>query len=531
LGPIAPSISGEALEGRKGGLSAFSILLLLAAITAGLLWVDPVPASLLRYGYLVPAFWGALRFGRPGGVLVGFLAVLLYAPVALPAVAEQGLNRETAEGLLFLAWLGGVGPLAGALVSDARAKADRYDTLLALQRRLAAGAPLDRLLTGVAEQVRASLRADAVTLVMAGGEVALVRRGKACASTTTIREDSAAAWAWRERRSLFIADLESDPRFGGDGLASGRPRRAFVVPLHGQGEVIGVMVVERVGELPRAERRAIGTLALQLGLGIENARLTERQRRFAEELEGKVAAATRRLRELDRAKSDFVSVVSHELRTPLTSIRGFTELLLNRAVLPERQHQFLGYVLHESERLGRIVEDLLDLSRIEAGREQLRARAPVDLAPLLEVNAELFACQSPLHEVRATVSEGLPPVLADRDAVDRVLKNLLSNAIKYSPRGGLVWLRAAPSPGTGGFVEISVEDQGVGIPPEAIGRIFDKYYRLSHPETARARGLGIGLALVKSLVEAHGGTVEATSAPGQGSCFRVTLPAVTVASA
>ena len=459
---------------------------------------------------------------------MSLLAVLLYALVVLPA-AEVGLTRETLEALLFLGWLGAIGPLAGALASHARAQADRCDTLLALQQTLARDLPLDRLLGEVAEQARCSLRADALGLVVAveGSDPLVVRRqarGVASATPSGLMTDSAAAWVWNRGRQLFISDLESDPRLGGDGLAPGRPRRAFLVPLWGQGRAIGAMVVERVGELPGRERAAIETLAIQLALGIENARLMQRQRRFAEELGEKVAAATRRLRELDQVKSDFVSIVSHELRTPLTSIQGFSELLLNRPVGPARQRQFLSHILHESERLGRIVEDLLDLSRIEAGRGRPLNQTPLDLVPLLEVNAELFGCQSATHEIRVEASGNLPPVLADRDAVDRMLKNLISNAIKYSPRGGPVLLRAAQSAADPGFVDIEVEDRGVGIPPEAIGRIFDKYYRAGQPDAAGVRGLGLGLALVKSLVEAHGGAVRVSSSPGQGSCVTVSLP-------
>ena len=505
------------------------ILLLTAGITARLYWQDPAPAPALRHAYLIPVLWAALRFGHAGGALVSLLAVLLYAPLVLPALEKGGLTRENLEGLLSLGWLGGIGPLVGALASQARARAQRYDALLALQRTVACGAPFSRLLAGVAEQARESLSAHAVTLAVAsgGGSLEIVRCGEGEAVSTAVlglHEGSLAAWAWSRREGLFIADLESDPRLGGDGLASARPRRAAVVPLRGQAELVGVLVLERLGEISRGERAAMDTLGLQLGLGLENARLTERQRRFAEELEAKVATATRRLRELDQAKSDFVSIVSHELRTPLTSIRGFSELLLTRAVPLDRRQQFLGYILQESERLGRIVEDLLDLSRIEAGTGRRLNPAPLDLGPLLERNAELFGCQSAIHEVRAECGQDLPPVLADHDAVDCVLKNLLSNAIRYSPRGGLVRMHAARSTSDPGLVEISVEDEGLGIPPEAIGRIFDKYYRVSRPEAAHVRGLGIGLALVKSLVEAHGGTVRATSTPGQGSCFLLTLP-------
>jgi signal transduction histidine kinase len=257
---------------------------------------------------------------------------------------------------------------------------------------------------------------------------------------------------------------------------------------------------------------------------VENARLTLQQRRFTDELNEKVAAGTERLMELDRAKTEFVSVVAHELRTPLTALQGFTELLLSRSVPPDRQARFLGYVHAEARRLGRIVAELLDLSRIETGRSPELRREPVDVSELLERNAELFATQHPGHRFAWTARPTERVLHADRDALDRILKNLISNAVKYSPAGGRVTVIAGPAADRPDMVELSVEDDGVGIPADEIGRIFDKYVRIPSRETAAVRGLGLGLALVRALTEAHGGWTEVESLPGKGSIFRVVLP-------
>jgi signal transduction histidine kinase len=174
--------------------------------------------------------------------------------------------------------------------------------------------------------------------------------------------------------------------------------------------------------------------------------------------------------------------------------------------------------------LGRIVADLLDLSRIESGRAGPLLPAPLALGPLIEANAELFGAQSERHTVSPEIWGDLPPVLADRDAMERVLKNLLSNAIKYSPGGGAVRIWARGSAEDPEQVEIGVEDQGVGIPAAALSWIFEKYSRVPHPGTGHVRGLGIGLALVKSLVEAQGGRIRVESEVGAGSRFIVTLP-------
>jgi len=160
----------------------------------------------------------------------------------------------------------------------------------------------------------------------------------------------------------------------------------------------------------------------------------------------------------------------------------------------------------------------------EASREAHRP-APSLLRELLEGNVEVFACQHPLHRFDLSVAESLTPLCVDRDAVDRMLKNLLTNAVKYSPRGGRVLVQARPAADRPGLVELAVEDDGIGIPSEALPRIFEPYVRIAHPETATAPGLGLGLSLVRALAHAHGGLVEVESLPGKGSRFRVLLPA------
>jgi signal transduction histidine kinase len=285
-----------------------------------------------------------------------------------------------------------------------------------------------------------------------------------------------------------------------------------------------VLAVERLGELPASIRAGAEEIARHLALGIENVRLTLRQRRFAGELEDKVAAATVRLRELDQAKTEFLSVVAHELRTPLTALQGFSELLIERSLPPERTSRFLRHIHGEAERLGRIVTELLDLSRIEAGRGLDLKHEEVDLAELVERNIDLFAAEHRGHRFEWAPHATLPPLSADPDAIDRMLKNLLSNAVKYSPRGGRVAVAARPALDRPGMLEISVEDDGVGITAKDLPRIFDRYVRVPNPDTAAARGLGLGLSMVQALAEAHGGSVEVESLPGKGSRFRLLLP-------
>jgi signal transduction histidine kinase len=492
------------------------------AVTMVMTLTEQGTASVLRHLYLVPTLWAGLTRGAIGGGLVGALAGLMHAPVALPAVERHGLTSHTLDGLLSLGLPVAAGLLVGRLVDGSRARAARLDAVLAVQRRLDGQHPLEAALAGVAEALRAALRARRLALLV-GQDV----RSALLASVpvgTRVDAASAAAFALATGQTVASADLLADRRCAADAPPGPTPLRALALPLVSGVGPVGVMAVEWSGELSRATRAAAEDLALHVGLAVENARLTMRQRRFADELAEKVDEATTRLRELDRAKTEFLSVVSHELRTPLTALQGFSELLLRSALPPEKAHRCLVYLHTEACALGRIVAELLDLSRIETGRPLELRPARIDLDALMERNIELFAAEHRQHRFRWTPCAPGTALRADPDALDRIMKNLLSNAVKYSPRGGAVCVSASPAPDHPGMVEVAVEDDGVGIPAEQLPRIFERYVRVPHPETAAARGLGLGLSLVKALAEAHGGRVDVESLPGKGSRFRVLLP-------
>jgi signal transduction histidine kinase len=497
-------------------------LLLLAVIAAGIVGLHHGSDSVLRHLYLVPTIWAALTRGAIGGGLVGALAGLLHAPLALPAIERAGVTSQTLDGLLSLGLPVVTGLLVGRLVDGSRARATRLEAVLAIQRRLGGPEPLEAALAAVAEELRVTLGARRLALLI-GADVRTARLASV-PTGTLVDAESAAAFALATGQPVSSPDLRTDPRLGTGEPPGPTPLRALALPLVSGGSVVGVMAVEWTSELPRATRSAAEELAVHVGLAVENARLTLRQRGFAEELAEKVAAATARLRELDQAKTEFLSVVSHELRTPLTALQGFSELLLRSALPPERAQRCLVYLHTEACTLGRIVGELLDLSRIEAGRPLELRPETVDLDALVERNVELFAAEHRQHRFRWTSSAPGVALHADPDALDRMVKNLLSNAVKYSPRGGEVCVSACPAPDQPGMVEVAVEDDGVGIPADQLPRIFDKYVRVPHPETAAARGLGLGLSLVKALAEAHGGRVEVDSLPGKGSRFRLLLP-------
>ena len=497
--------------------------ILLAVVAAAVTWLDPEPGSALRHAYLLPTLWAALSRGAAGGGSVGLLAGLLQAPIALPAVERLGLTSATMDGLVSLVMPIGVGWVAGRLVDQARDRDARLRAVFDVQRALSGDAPIERSLTLVAERVRASLGADRVGLVLRSSEGELIATG--CPGPIRFDPASAGAWAMRSSRPIAVRDVSTDLRFVRPAGSGAAPVRGLVLPLRAGDACLGVLAIERSGELDAATRSTAASIAMLLPLAVENVRLTLRQRAFAGELERKVAGATERLRQLDRAKSEFVSVVAHELRTPLTALQGFSELLVERALPAERASRFIRHIHGEAERLGRIVTELLDLSRIESGRPLDLKRQDVDVEEIVERNIDLFATEHRNHRFERDVPPVLPRLTADRDAVDRMLKNLLSNAVKYSPHGGRVIVAAGPAADHPGMLELSVEDDGVGISAEDLPRVFERYVRIANPETAAARGLGLGLCLVRALAEAHGGRVEAESLPGKGSRFRLLLPA------
>ncbi|MGE0684922.1 MAG: PAS domain S-box protein, partial [Candidatus Binatia bacterium] len=225
-------------------------------------------------------------------------------------------------------------------------------------------------------------------------------------------------------------------------------------------------------------------------------------------------------KEMDRLKDELVSTVSHELRTPLTSLRGFAELMLKRDFSLEKQREFLSIIHRESLRLTELINDFLDLQRIESGRQQYDFEAR-DLAPLLNETISVFNQGLGKHNLRLNVSSSLPLVYVDTARLQQVITNLLSNALKFSPQGGQITVGARLE---GDVVKVWITDQGVGIPPEALPNLFLRFFRVDNQDTRSIGGTGLGLALVKEIVKAHGGRIWVESTVGVGSTFFFTLP-------
>jgi len=232
----------------------------------------------------------------------------------------------------------------------------------------------------------------------------------------------------------------------------------------------------------------------------------------------------RREFEIERMKTEFLSNISHELRTPLTPIKGYAEMLRLRRVPAGRARIFLDGILDASERLERIIDILVNFAALEAGRFVLRTEA-LDVREVLHQMSERWRSRSPNHEVEEKVSTRIPRVVADRRLLERSIDELIDNAVKYSPDGGRVTLRAkVAANGDGRVLRISVADEGLGIEPEDVGRIFDEFQQLDGSATRRFGGLGLGLPFVQRVVAAHHGHVDVDSEPGRGSVFTLNLP-------
>ncbi len=226
---------------------------------------------------------------------------------------------------------------------------------------------------------------------------------------------------------------------------------------------------------------------------------------------------------LSRMKTDFVSLVSHELRTPVTSIRMFIETLaLGRVKDPAQTQQVLQMLTQETERLSTLVERVLDWARIESGRKEYHPETQ-PVAAVVDTAVAAFRAQRLEGDLRLTVDvpDTLPPIQVDRDAIAGALLNLLQNAYKYSGEDKRIALSVHTQ---GRWVDLTVEDHGVGISPRDRKRIFERFYRVDNLLTRKTEGSGLGLAITKRIVEAHGGRITVKSEPGKGSRFTIQLP-------
>jgi PAS domain S-box-containing protein len=227
-------------------------------------------------------------------------------------------------------------------------------------------------------------------------------------------------------------------------------------------------------------------------------------------------------KEMDRLKSEFVSMAAHELRTPLTSILGFSEILLTRQLTEERKTRYLTFINQQATALRAILEDLLDLSRLESGQGFEITESLIDLKAIAAETLFVFQESNPQHHYSITGAEAWPPIKGDRAKLAQLLKNLFSNATKYSPDGGEITLTATYRPEYG-LLHLSLTDQGIGMTPDQVAQVFDRFYRADASNTAIG-GTGLGMTISRLIVERHGGKIWLESEYTVGTTVHILFP-------
>lgn len=308
----------------------------------------------------------------------------------------------------------------------------------------------------------------------------------------------------------------------------------ILTPILSQAGMVGVVFVGNRSDasaVTAGDEELISILANQVGQSLENAQLFEQVYRSSQMLESKVQERTKQLasaleevQKISKTKSEFISAVSHELRTPLTSIKGYASLLMTGKLgdIPEAVKERLDKINKHSDNLVKLINDLLDISRIESGKAELHfAQQP--LKPIIDNVHDLLTPQLRERNIRwdVEIEPSTPETFVDRSHIERVFINLVSNAIKFTPPQGSILIRVRPESGA---ISVQVSDSGIGINSEDLPKLFDEFYRVDNEINQNVKGTGLGLSLVKKIIEAHNGKISATSELNKGTTFHFTLP-------
>lgn len=306
-------------------------------------------------------------------------------------------------------------------------------------------------------------------------------------------------------------------------------------PIMQKDGAIGVLILgseSTYTQLTEGDKDIVYILATQIGQVMENAKLFEETWRSHQELEQKVRQRTKELSEaleeikiISKRKSDFISAVSHELRTPLTSIKGYASILAMGKLgeLPPSAKQRVEKINKHSDDLSQLINNLLDISRIESGRQELKLEA-VNLKNMAESLGDMLGSlfKEKGLEFIIDIQPGTPEARADKGQLERVFINLVGNALKFTPQGGKITIRAKPLDEQ--MIQVAVSDTGLGISEKDLTKIFDEFYRVDNEANQKVKGTGLGLSLVKYIVEAHKGRLSVTSQLNHGSTFSFTIP-------
>lgn len=392
---------------------------------------------------------------------------------------------------------------------------------------------LNPLLERLLEQVRGLLDVDGASVLLRSSDSDENNPELVFAAVTGLGADKLvgkrlpftagiAGWVAQEKHPAFVTDAQNDSRFypGADADSGVRTRTLLAVPLTYKGAVLGVVeaINKCEGTFDQHDQAVLEALCNSAAIAIENARLyaTEQQHVAA------LAHALEQQRELDRLQREFIQNVSHELRTPLTLIRGHAEAFEAGWLgeLKPEQHQSIAVISRRARMLTKLVDDIIGILTLE---KRGALKEPVDLAQIVHASVSDF--QSTASQARLTLAaettSDIPFVVGDAMALRRALDNLLSNAVKFTPANGRVDVYLSRYLDT---VMLQVADTGIGIPSDKLGRIFERFYQVDGSTTRQYGGVGLGLALVQEIVQAHGGHVTVESQLGKGTTFTILLP-------
>ena len=405
-------------------------------------------------------------------------------------------------------------------VAEAQARAEREAVVSRIAQRARASPDPEEILRGAVDEISKALAVSRGVVFIGESETALSVSYEWDAPGVppvgqVARSLPVAILAARLGRTVVSADLRRDQRFdGGLGarVALGGAIAVAATPIRVGGQLAGALAlshVDRAREWTADDVRLIESVAQELRVAIAAAEAFEQQRKAVAELE-----------RLNRAKSDFVSIVSHEFRTPLTGIQGFSEMMRSEDLTLDEMREYAGDINKDAQRLNRMINEMLDLDKMESGRMPLH-RERVDFNTVVSDAVAQVRPTAPTHPVSLRLDPDVAPLFGDRDKLTQVLANLLSNAVKYSPNGGEIVVTTRRE---GESIHLLVRDHGIGIPREALESIFERYGRVESRATRAIRGTGLGLPIVRQIVQLHGGTVWAESTIGAGSVFHVTIP-------
>jgi signal transduction histidine kinase/DNA-binding response OmpR family regulator/putative methionine-R-sulfoxide reductase with GAF domain len=415
------------------------------------------------------------------------------------------------------------------LYAEARRRANELAALIEIDRHISSTLDLTVVLQRIAKHAHDLLKADdsEVYLLEPDGQQlrAIVAIGQFAdeikAHPLRLGEGIVGAVA-QSGAAEMVSDAEKDPR---SAQIPGTPteREALLcAPLISKGHTLGVMTVVRTGDHPPFEASEFAFfkgLAGQAAIAIENARMYVSEHQRALEL----VRILEQQRELDRLKNEFIQNISHELRTPLAIVRGYAELLDGGELgeLPPEQRESVSIMARRSRMLSKMLDDLLAILAAETGKI---AHDPIDMVKLVSSLVAEFqpAAKQAGLSITSNIVLPIPGIIGDQVHLRRVLDNLLSNALKFTQAGGRIAVRLCVEDR---YVVLEVTDTGIGIPPDKLDRIFDRFYQVDGSATRRYGGVGLGLALVREIAESHGGYVDVQSTVGKGSTFRVCLPA------